>query len=615
MPHFKNLFTVKIEGANVSELFYDSLQEIVVDTSLNMPGMFCIRLYDDGLTWIDSAVLDLGKQVEIGAIVDEVAGSTSNNTTTVLIKGEITALEPIFSAHGPKIMVVRGYDKSHRLHHGTQTRTFLQTKDSALAQKIAGEVGLTPEVDATTITYDFILQYNQTNYEFLKGRAEQIGYKMYVSDGKLFFKKGNQLPASASVTLKFLENMVSFEPRYTTAHQVNKMKVMGWDSKAKQLISSEKQPLSALNQGGLSTTGGSKAQSSFGDATAMIVDHPVDSAEQADALANGLSSEISLGFMQAEGECFGNPLVQAGNLVRIEGIGTRFSGKYLVTSAIHTYNTSGYSTHFRISGNDPETLISLVAPEAGSGQEQGLVRGVVTALVTNLQDPENRGRVKLKYPWLGDNIETDWTRTAVPMAGSGRGMMILPEVNDEALVAFDHGDIQHPYIVGFLWSNTDKPPQQNADAVANGKIIKRVFKTRQGHLVTFSDKDGEEQISLKSKSGHLIVLDDKSGSENITIKDKTGSNSMVIDSSKNSMTIKVAGDFSVEATGKIQMKSTGPMNLESTADAKMKGINVSVEGSAKSEVKGAMVSINGSANAELKGGAMVTVQGGLVKIN
>jgi uncharacterized protein involved in type VI secretion and phage assembly len=238
---------------------------------------------------------------------------------------------------------------------------------------------------------------------------------------------------------------------------------------------------------------------------------------------------------------------------------------------------------------------------------------LVIGIVTNLNDPDNLGRVKVKYPWLTNDIESDWMRIAVPMAGQGRGMMILPEVDDEVLVAFEHGDIHHPYIVGSLWNNRDKPPLPSSQAVGSGKVNQRVFKTRTGHTVTFNDKDGEELISVVSKSGHKIVLDD--GGKKISIMDNSGSNSMIIDSASNSMKIKVGGDFSVEATGKITMKSTGAMNLEATGDAKMKGMNASVEGTTKSELKGLTVSVNGSTQAELKGGAMVTVQGGLVKIN
>ena len=164
MPKFIDVFTIKINGTNVSEIFYNDLQDVQVDTSLNMPGMFSFRLHDNQLTWVDNTLFDIGKEAEIGVVPDENAGGSAS----VLIKGEITALEPIYSADGTSCMVVRGYDKSHRLHRGTKTRSFLKMTDSDLVKKIAGEAGLSADTDATSETYDFILQYNQTNYEFLK---------------------------------------------------------------------------------------------------------------------------------------------------------------------------------------------------------------------------------------------------------------------------------------------------------------------------------------------------------------------------------------------------------------------------------------------------------------
>ncbi len=174
----------------------------------------------------------------------------------------------------------------------------------------------------------------------------------------------------------------------------------------------------------------------------------------------------------------------------------------------------------------------------------------------------------MKYAWLGE-IESDWVRIAAPMAGAQRGFLYLPEVNDEVLIAFEHGDVHRPYIVGALWSSTDKPPKKNSEATAGGKVNQRVLKTRAGHLIILDDKQGEEQISVTSKSGHTVILDDKSGSESITIKDKTGNNKMVIDSTKNSMTINVNGDFVVNAKGKITLQSTQDMTLDSKATGEL----------------------------------------------
>jgi uncharacterized protein involved in type VI secretion and phage assembly len=215
----------------------------------------------------------------------------------------------------------------------------------------------------------------------------------------------------------------------------------------------------------------------------------------------------------------------------------------------------------------------------------------------------------VKYPWLGDNIESDWMRIATPMAGADRGFMYLPEVNDEVLIACEHGDVHRPHIVGALWNGKDKPPKPNSDAVgSDGKVNQRIIKTRAGHIVLLDDKQGEEQVSITSKSGHTVILNDKSGSESISIIDKTKNNKLIIDSSKNSMTINVNGDFTVEAKGKVTINSVQAMSLESKAKATVKGTaGLSLDGTSQAELKAATVSVNGS--------GMTEVKGGLVKIN
>ena len=605
MPKYLNEILVKLNGANAPTTFFDALTEVVVDTSLGMPSMCSIRLYDQTLSWVDDASLDLGKSLEVSVK----AGGAS--AATVIFKGEITALEPQFSAEGKTMMQIRGYDKSHRLHRGRKTRSFLKVKDSELASTIGGEAGLTVEVDATSVTHDYVIQYNQTNMEFLASRAERIGYQVIVGEGKLQFKKASY--SSATTILTFMENLMSFQPRWAATHQADTMTVRGWDVAKKAAIVSTKSPNASFNQGGMAKTGGAYATSAFSAATETLVDQFAFDSSDGTEIATGLSDDISRDFVEADGICVETPTVQAGTKVTVKKVGTRFSGDYYVTSATHIYNSNGYETHFTISGRHPQTLSRLVDGQ-GSAADGGTIQGYVTALVSNLNDPDGLGRAKVKYAWLGD-VESDWMRIASPMAGSSRGFMFLPEINDEVVVAFEHGDVHRPCIVGALWSKIDKPPVANSVAVENGKVNQRMIKTRAGHIILMDDKQGEEKISVKSKSGAEIILDDKTGSESVTIKDKTGSNSMVIKSSDNSMTIKVNGDFNVTATGKITMKSTMDMSLESSTNAKVKGLQLALEGTAKGELKAAQVSINGSAMTEVKAGAMLQLQGALVKIN
>jgi uncharacterized protein involved in type VI secretion and phage assembly len=157
--------------------------------------------------------------------------------------------------------------------------------------------------------------------------------------------------------------------------------------------------------------------------------------------------------------------------------------------------------------------------------------GVTVGIVTNNQDPDKLGRVKVKFPWLSDAEESYWARVLTPMAGNDRGIYFLPEVNDEVLVAFEQGDINYPYILGALWNGKDKPPGKNDDGKNNQRMI-------------------------KSRSGHQIILDDTDGEEQIIIQDKTGKNKIVINSKENTMDIQVDKDLTIAAKGKIILNSS-----------------------------------------------------------
>ena len=596
--------TIKIGGQEIATEMADCVLDLMVDTSLHMPDMCALHLHSTELKWVDDTSLAIGKEIEV--LVGE----------SVLFKGEITALEPEFEDTGRATLGIRAYDKSHRLHLGRQIRTFQSQKDSDIVRTLAGEAGLSAEVDPTTTTHDYVLQNNQSNMEFLLARAERSGYQVYCAEGKLYFKKGDWIRGTGP-ELTWGDTLHSFRLRHSTAHQAKTAVAQSWDANSKEKIESVVVQPSSLNQGGMTKTGGDTAHAAFGEAKEIVVDQVLATVDEAKALAAGLANDLARDFVQAEGACMGNPTVKAGYKITIKEVGDRFSGSYYVSTATHIFQSSGgtYETRFTVSGRQPQTLSHLLDRGDGKDQAQGRLKGVVPAIVTNLSDPDNLGRVRVKYPWLGDEIESWWIRIATPMAGAERGLMYLPEVNDEVLVAFEHGDANHPYIVGALWNNTDKPPKQNSEAVASGKVNLRTLKTRCGHLIVLDDSEGKEQISVTSKSGHTVILDDTNGSEKITVKDKTGNNKMVIDSASNSMKIDVNGDFVVNAKGKITMNSTQDMSLESKANAKVKGTQLGLEGSAKSELKGPMVSVNGSAQTEVKGSIMVQIQGGVVKIN
>lgn len=211
-----------------------------------------------------------------------------------------------------------------------------------------------------------------------------------------------------------------------------------------------------------------------------------------------------------------------------------------------------------------EIMKSTINEEARANR----ISGVVIGVVTNNQDQDGMGRVKVKFPWLSDVDESNWARIAAPMAGKNRGFYFLPEVDDEVLVAFEHGDVRFPYVLGALWNGQDAPPLTNSDGKNNTRII-------------------------QSRSGHVIQLHDEDGKETIKIIDKSQKNSIVIDTSKNTITITTDQDITLSASqGTIKLDAKN-VEIKSSAATKLEaGSTMDVKASGTMTVKGATVNIN-----------------------
>ncbi len=208
-------------------------------------------------------------------------------------------------------------------------------------------------------------------------------------------------------------------------------------------------------------------------------------------------------------------------------------------------------------------------PLPGSDEEEAFrVTGVVIGIVTNIKDPEGLGRIKVKYPWLSDSDESAWARLAAPMAGKDRGFYFLPEIDDEVLVAFEHGDMRFPYVLGALWNGKEKPPAKNDDGKNNVRLI-------------------------KSRSGHVIRLTDEADKEKIEIEDKSGNNKLVIDTAAKTITVTSDKDIKLSAPqGQITISAqTIVIEAQSKLEVKSSG-TVDVKASAALNIKGAVVNIN-----------------------
>ena len=558
-----NQVEIKIDGSDLPNKIMDELFEVEVETSLYLPSMFTLRFHDKTLELIDATNFSAGKPVEIKL-------SNSQRVLTSVFKGEITAIEPEFTEAFMGELVIRGYDKGHRLNRGTKSRVFKQSTDSDIVQKIAGEVGLSIQADATSEVHEHVFQYAVNDWGFIHERARRNNFEVSVEDSKLYFRKAPT--SSPTVTLIWGTTMRRFQPRMSLSKQADTVKVRGWDPKKKQSILGQATSSSSSPTTGIGNWGGPLSKSAFSKAAEVLeIRHPVRSQKEADTMAQAILDEINAGFLEAEGIAFGNPDLKAGIKVKIEKVGTKFSGNYVVTTARHIYNYKGYDTHFTVQGARAQTISDLVDQSITEQRTGQLWGGIVPALVTNNVDPENMARVKVKFPWLHEDLESNWARVSGIGAGATRGFLWLPEVNDEVLVAFEHGDFDYPYVVGAVWNGKDAMPETTSVAVANGKVAVRTLKTTAGHIIRLTDTNGSEKIEIiGAKTSSKITMD--------------------------------------EAAKKITMESGGDIELKATGNLTLSGVNVTVDASGNLEAKA-----NGTGKVESTG--PLTVKGAVVNIN
>ena len=339
---------VIINGAPVSDSVLRYVEDVLVDDSVELPSMFSFTMTSSDAQgqdapWIDDSLFSIGSVVEIKMGADQ--------SVTSMIIGEITALQPEFTLSRLPLLRVEGFDRRHRLQRGRKTRTFLNKKDSDIASQIGGEAGLSVTATDSATTLDYVLQANQTDWEFLCERARLIRYGVVVQDKTLFFQPvGNA--ESEVLTLDIRQDLLEFYPRLSSVGLATNVRLQSWSVKDKAAVLGNSSAGDEVSTMGGQSSGAAIVGAAFGDAIDIVSDRPVSAQAEADQIAKARFNELVLGLITGEGLARGRTDLRAGKVIKIDGIGSRFGGQYYVTSAIHRYSpASGYVTEFTVRRN------------------------------------------------------------------------------------------------------------------------------------------------------------------------------------------------------------------------------------------------------------------------
>jgi phage protein D len=560
------------------------LVSCVVDANAGLPDSAELVYRDPGHELLTATGLTIGTRLRVSVV------TVSGQARELLFTGEVTALELDVDSTG-SFTVVRAMSKAHRLFRGRKVVAFRNMTAAAIVRQIAAGVGLScGRIDSAGVTYTQLSQANVSDWEFLQALAGENGAIIGMDDkGQLEFVRptpasGAPAPSTPATNSPFVleygRNLLTLRAALTSADGVANVEVRGWNVATRSaLVAREPAVTSSTVQPGLSAA---TVNSAFGGGTRFTVtDNPYGTQAETAAAAKAVAASISSAFGELEAVVTGNPVLRAGMPVALGNVGPAFSGRYTATAVRHVLEPeAGYRTTVVVSASTDRSLAGLVtggnAP-VRTARMPGLAIGEVTDIRAEPGEP-GKGEVKLRFPWLSEDYVTDWVRT-VQFGGVRGGGVLCPEVNDEVLVGFEQGSLDHPYVLGGLYNGVDKPSTHDVPLVdsTGGRVNRRSLVSRSGNRIELLDPPrGASGVRLATGNGRLeVLLNERDTSIKVTVQG-TGATS--------SITLTAQGIVLDAGTGTI-------------------------------ELRGRSVAVNGTTDVRIDGGALAELQGRLVRIN
>ncbi len=496
---------IEVDGKAHTELSKDAiLQSVEITQELNR-HWWCkvqLRQTEDLRFPVEDC---LGKDLKITA-------SDENGRQIVLFDGIVHHAELEFEVTGSYTAWLRGVTRSYKLDQ-TPQETYFRKKDlKQIAEQLAGDDGLKASVNGPSKPTKNYVQWGQTDFDFLKQLADDYGcWLRPTKDGVEFydaFQKGTELQWRGEDGLlkfkiegrigppSFNGNMYNARTMESKTYKEVKKEAQFFGSSTKLVDAVKRESKNNLPPG-----------YDYLDGRAPTPDEYKECLEH--------ESVRSIGSRLTAWGVSRNAELLPGNAVTVKGV-LDAEGEYGVTKVIHQWTGRGYRNEFW--ATPWKNYIDAKPP----GKPP--IHGVVSARVVDHHDPRRMGRVKVKYPWLEDG-ETGWARMVTPHAGEDRGFMFMPEIGDEVLVAFEHGDPERPIVIGALWNGVDHAPR---DEFWGGDIevndVKRIV-TKSGHRIQIIDKENKESIVIATPTKLKVSLIEKTDETNrsmITLHSEDG---------------------------------------------------------------------------------------------
>jgi Rhs element Vgr protein len=540
---------------------------------------------DHSFPLADAATLVPGTEIEIAL------GYGDSDQT--VFKGQVVRFGLAITGANDSRLVLECRDATVAMTIARRTAHYVDQLDSDIASTLISDAGLTADVEATTATHAELVQHHCSDWDFMLARAEVNGRLVTVVDGTVAVKA----PVTSGepvLQLTYGQDIIEFQADIDARLQRASVEARGWDASNQAAVTATAEPVALGLQGNLSSA--TLAEAVGPDSLLLQAGGQADSASLS-AWAQAWQQRAGLARVRGRVRFQGHAAAVPGALVALAGVGARFEGTAWLGAVTHRVSDGDWITEAEL-GLDPAWFVArhdVAALPAGGllPAVQGLQIGVVKKLDA---DPAGQHRIQVTLPALAPTADGLWARLLQFHASSGFGAFFLPEVGDEVLLGYLHGDPSQPVVLGSLYSSRRAPPK----TLEAANDIKTVV-TRCGSYLAFDEKD--KLITLETPAKNQLVFSDKD--KTITLKDQNG-NKIVL--GPDGILLETPKDVVIKATGNIKATATQAIEATATADLKLAGLNVNASAQAGFKAQG-------TATAELSAAGQTTVKGALVMIN
>jgi type VI secretion system secreted protein VgrG len=598
---------IEIDGEEVKNFV-----DLTIRQSIYSHHEFEIRYRKEKFEEPDTFPMEVSKKFIGGNIKVEIEAYSEQlkqSKPALFFKGIITGVRSSKSGMAQNdFVVLYGYSPDILLQDNPGSNSFNELTLKQIIEKVLSPYPkdlIRYKVNPSSATkYPYIVQYNESRYDFIRRLAVRYGEWFYYDGSELMFGP----PTGKSVDLDLGSNMSDFG--FSIELNPLNIKYITYNSDSAATVeSSTTKSSGAGNLNDYGNLAHEKSMKLFNQNSVRLYNHlnsdqpgyNTESKNVVDLASGGIALNMSAATGKSQ-----NPEIRIGGKVMIRAFRQKDKGKtdygeYLVTTLTHYCDhLNNYKNEFNClpaKAKVPDYTDPLAFPHCDAQY----------AVVTQNNDPDKLGRVKVKFFWQPNGAESPWIRIANPHAGPESGFHFIPEVDEEVMVGFESGDAEKPYILGSIYNGQRKPAGSWG---SSGNDVKAI-RTRSGNTIELIDKKGKEEIIIyqendKSAAHHISLASGSDPTLNIFSKGKLVIQAKSIEiRSSGSMNVDAGQNLSINGTGKVSIESHDKVDVTAATDLKLHGLNVDSSASAQHKTSGMEVSVDGSTMTKIKGGIVL----------